>query len=102
KADPYPFYARMRATAPVVSVAWPGLSPMTWLVTRHREAVTVLRDPRFVRNPIRLTFGDIALTERGAMRGFGHDLAELDPPDHIRLRRLVSQAFTPRMVQRFE
>jgi cytochrome P450/4-hydroxybenzoate polyprenyltransferase len=100
KADPYPYYAQLRDTAAVVRVSWPGLERTTWLVTRHQQALTAFKDPRFVRGAPSVTSGDV--TRPRPMRGLGPDLLELDPPDHTRLRKLVSLAFTPRMVQRFE
>lgn len=100
KADPYPHYARLRATAAVVRVDWPGLGP-NWLVTRHQEALTVLRDARFIRDADRLQAIGVR-TNRPPTRGFGRDMMEVDPPDHTRLRKLVALAFTPRMIRRFE
>jgi cytochrome P450 len=96
-ADPYPVYARLRRMGPALRLNWPGLGP-TWVVTRYRDALTVFKDSRFVRNPV--NSGRPA--RYNPIRGFGRDLLELDPPDHTRLRKLVSKAFTPQMVQRFD
>ncbi len=64
---------------------------------RHAEALIVLKDPRFLKRP------PAKWTSDGApVRGFGVDLLESDPPDHTRLRKLVSKAFTPRMIERLE
>ena len=98
--DPYPQYAELCAENPVQRTPL-GL----WAVFRHDDAVRLLRDPslsvedRSVIGPnpraeIRQQIlGD--RPERGT-RG----ILNLDPPDHTRLRRLVQQAFTPRMVER--
>ena len=102
KADPYPCYARLRGTAAVVRVNWAGLGPTTWVVTRHQEALTTFRDFRFIRDQANLMSAGVAPRRPVPMRGFGRDLPEMDPPDHTRLRKLVSLAFTPRMVRRFE
>jgi cytochrome P450 len=96
-ADPYPVYAQLRRMGPVLRLNWPGLG-RTWAVTRYRDALTVFKDSRFVRNPV--NSGQAA--RHNPIRGFGPDLLELDPPDHTRLRKLVSKAFTPQMVQRFD
>src|SRR5579871_2336459 len=50
KADPFPFYARLRAEAPVYQMVLPTGEP-AWLVTRYDDAVAVLKDERFVKNP---------------------------------------------------
>jgi cytochrome P450 PksS len=49
KADPFPFYARLRAEAPVYWTVLPTGEPV-WLVTRYDDAVAVLKDERFVKN----------------------------------------------------
>jgi cytochrome P450 len=96
-ANPYPVYAQLRRMGPVLRLNWPGLGP-TWGVTRYRDALTVFKDSRFVKNPV-----NSGLPARhNPIRGFGPDLLELDPPDHTRVRKLVSKAFTPQMVQRFD
>jgi cytochrome P450/4-hydroxybenzoate polyprenyltransferase len=102
KADPYPFYARLRTAGPVVRLEWPALGPV-WLVTRHAEAMAFLKDSRFVSGPRGLAraSGREPPPTRPT-RGFGPDLLEFDPPDHTRLRRLVSKAFTPRTIERLD
>jgi len=106
-ADPYPFYAQLRAEAPV-HLLEDGL----WAVSRYDDVLAVLRDPTTFSSA--LGMGD--LLKGGAsprMRRlrpdrFGIDLASLriliatDPPDHTKLRRLAGKAFTPREVAALE
>src|ERR1700686_1397307 len=101
KADPSPFYARLRAEQPVccVNIALaPGLSE-AWLVTRYDDVVTVLKDSRFAKN-----------RENAAkkpwlpefVKPLERNMLDLDEPDHGRLRKLVHKAFTPAMVERLQ
>ncbi len=94
--DPWPTYDRMRREEPV----WRnGLGE--WVMTRHRDCEAVLRDPRFSSNPAHrdpaTSPGDLGplLSEADT-----HVLLFMDPPDHTRVRGLVSKAFTPRTVER--
>ncbi len=65
-----------------------------WLVTRYDDAVMVLRDPRISKN----VSSKMAYVLRFAGPLADHMLNR-DPPDHTRLRTLVSQAFTPRRIE---
>jgi cytochrome P450 PksS len=93
KANPYPFYARLRAEAPVCRTKF--LGSRTWLVTRYRDAFMLLKDERFVKDwpPttrwIHLVAGPIT-----------RHMLNTDAPDHTRLRTLVHKAFTPSLVER--
>src|SRR5262249_33555228 len=49
KANPYPFYARLRAEAPVYRVTLPTRET-AWLITRYDDVALVLKDERFVKN----------------------------------------------------
>jgi cytochrome P450 len=91
--DPYPSFARARELAPVQWHEGMGL----WLAFRHREANAVLRDRRFGRiwvdkAPAR-RFESFNLIHRNA-------ILEMEPPDHTRLRRLISAAFARGHVER--
>jgi pimeloyl-[acyl-carrier protein] synthase len=91
-ADPYPTYHRLRTEDPV------HYSPLDfWVLTRYEDVVAVLRDPRFVKEPlaafIAARFGVTVPV------GMGLSMLDRDPPDHTRLRSLVSKAFTPRVVE---
>jgi len=87
-ANPYPFYHRLRATDPV------HRTPMgLWVLTRYDDVVSVLKDPRFGREE----FAQILANVYGEG---ARSMLFRDPPDHTRLRGLVSQAFTPRMIER--
>src|SRR5262249_1870526 len=106
KANPYPFYARLRAEAPVYRVTLPTRET-AWLITRYDDVALVLKDERFIKNRSK------ALTpEQDANQVWGRKLLKwkwfkplqqtlltLDPPDQARLRALVSQAFTPRLIE---
>jgi pimeloyl-[acyl-carrier protein] synthase len=91
-ADPYPTYRRLRAEDPVHH------SPLGfWVLTRYEDVSSVLRDPRFVKEPL----AALVAARFGAEvpRGVGLSMLDRDPPDHTRLRSLVSTAFTPRVVE---
>jgi cytochrome P450 len=103
KADPYPRYAAIREQSPAFRSAI-GIV----VVGRYDECQWVLRDPRFGK---RQDFGSAwetyGLTEAEWFARFpGFDpesqrsMLGLNPPDHTRLRGLVSKAFTPRTVER--
>jgi cytochrome P450 PksS len=92
KNDPWPFYARLRAEEPVCLLK--AFMVKAWMVTRYDDAVAVFKDPRISRNVgARLPF-----IPRFA-RPITDHMLERDPPDHTRLRGLVSQAFTPRRIE---
>lgn len=96
KADPFPFYAQSRRDLPVLTMRW-VFGRTAYVVTRYDDAVTVLRDPRFSKNFIpRIPF--LPRSVRVLMR----NLLSSDPPDHTRLRALVSHAFTPKMAERLQ
>jgi cytochrome P450 len=99
-ANPYPVYDRLRRSSPVRRVLLQGLPG--WLVTRYEDVKQALADPRLstdVRkaNPAACAAapwlgGDVAL-------GLGRHMLNSDPPDHTRLRQLVSRAFTPARIE---
>jgi cytochrome P450 len=102
-ADPYPHYERLRDLAPV---AWlPDLN--AWFVSRYDDVAAVLHDPAGYSSAEgmgALMAGRVGRQRLDAREAFGIDLRQLrvliasDPPEHTRLRRLLSRAFTPKTV----
>ena len=94
-ADPYPFYRRLRETAPVMR------TPLGyWLVTRYEDAALALRDRRFGKDfaaNMERRYGKTAM-EEPAISSLARTMLVLDPPDHTRLRGLVAKAFTARRI----
>jgi cytochrome P450 len=98
--DPYPQYAALRAAAPVYQ------HPMGfWLLTGYEDVAWLLRAGMSVedRNVAEGAFRELRDQLYGdgydAERATGLSMLDRDPPDHTRLRRLVSKAFTPRAIQ---
>ena len=107
KADPYPFYARMREEAPVFAISAPFLLrriakttsvgaafSQAWLITRYDDVAAMLKDERLSR--------DILARLPRFPRFFRPLLDNMlgrEPPDHTRLRKLISKAFTPRRIE---
>ena len=91
-ADPYPTYHRLRAEDPVHH------SPLGfWVLTRYEDVAAILRDARFIKEPLAALVAARFGSE--VPRGVGLSMLDRDPPDHTRLRSLVSKAFTPRVVE---
>src|SRR5262245_43212550 len=93
-ANPYPFYHRLRAADPV------HRTPMgLWVLTRYDDVVSVLRDPRYGREEFDQILANV-YGEDTTNASRARSMLFRDPPDHTRLRGLVSQAFTPRVIER--
>ncbi len=98
RADPYPLYAKLRALAPVHRSAF-GF----WAFSRYDDCQQLLRHPG-VGKDLSGAASSLGLTEEQAAQQarFRNDRSNMlttDPPDHTRLRGLVTRAFTPRTVE---
>ena len=96
--DPHAAFERLRAERPVTRVALPSGRPV-WLVTRYADARAALADSRLIKDWRSLWPGADADPDEGGAALDTHMLST-DPPDHDRLRRLVSKAFTTRRIER--
>ena len=105
RADPYPFYARLREHEPV------HVSPFGFVVlTRYEDVARTLRGAEFSRdieaNATPTEEDGARAKRREAIRArreagdAAKSILNLDPPDHTRLRRLASLAFTPSAIER--
>jgi cytochrome P450 len=98
KTDPYPLYADLRRLGLV-------RSPLgVWATSSHATASSILRDQRFSSSPVHQPGYRPPTYPAGDPRADlpDADLLTMDPPDHTRLRRLVSSAFTPRAIAGLE
>lgn len=94
RADPHPFLARLRARDPV------NQTPIGfWRLTRYADVERLLRD---VPTGVRMADGSMLSPSPVAQGagGPGEFMLQQDPPNHTRLRKLVSRAFTPTAVGR--
>lgn len=102
KANPYPFFARLRAEEPIYPVTLAD-KRTAWLVSRYDDVVAVLKDERFIKNRWNaMTSAQVAKMPwiPKPFMPLMRNILDLDPPDHTRLRALVHKAFTPRLVER--
>ena len=102
KANPFPLLARLRAEQPVCRVTLPDKTPV-WLVTRYEDVKTLLTDERFAKSRYNALTPEQLRKQPWVppmFRPLERTMIDLDPPDHTRLRQLVHQAFTPRLIER--
>jgi cytochrome P450 len=103
-ANPYPVYARLRERHPVL------YDEVTdhWLVSRFEDVNALLRDRRFGRTYLHTaTHAEMGRPEDVSWHEpfwwlIRNGILDMEPPDHTRVRRLVSKAFTPKMVERLK
>lgn len=104
EADPHPAYRWLRENDPVHRVDLPA-GAWAWVVTRHEDARRVLADPNMRKDPLsgERTWFDAGLglpyDHRDSLR---RSMVNVDAPDHTRLRRVATGAFTPRRVRALE
>lgn len=106
RANPYPWYSQLRSAGPVRQLA-----DGVWIALGYDAVVTALRNPLLFSSAEGmggLMTGRVGPNRVDSKEAFGLDLRGLrvliasDPPDHTRLRRLLSRAFTPRSVMALE
>jgi cytochrome P450 len=99
RADPYPLYAQIRAAAPLCRTSFGPL-----VASGYADCLAVLRDPHLGRGADSARGGGLMPGGEGSGRRgeffelSRHNMLLADPPDHTRLRQLVSRTFTPRRV----
>jgi cytochrome P450 len=95
--DPYPQWAALRKHDPVHE------SPLgVWLLLRHDDVFRFVRDPGTSvedRHATPTPLDELVRETVGDQEGGSRAMLNVDPPDHTRLRRLVSKAFTPRVIE---
>jgi cytochrome P450 len=99
RRNPHPLYHLLRERQPIF-----GPSPTgELLLTRSADCEAVLREPRFSSNPnhqiTEIPLPQRSFREQISASGDINSLLFLDPPDHTRIRGLVSKAFTPRRIE---
>ncbi|MFN2582347.1 MAG: cytochrome P450 [Candidatus Dormibacteria bacterium] len=97
--NPFPLFAQVRAGGAVHHVTLAD-GHEAWLVVRYDEARTALNDPRLSKDMHAAFEADGAIVAEGLPGpAFARHMLSVDPPDHTRLRRLVSSAFYGRRVE---
>ncbi len=99
RADPRPIYARMRQEARIVRLVDPIQQMPFWLVSHYQDVGALLRDDRLAKDMRKLSEQAHARFPRFSHDKLDRHMLSSDPPEHTRLRALVSQAFTPRRVE---
>jgi cytochrome P450 len=103
KADPFPFYAELRADKPIARARFGNRD--AWLVTRYNDVLDGFLDPRLVKSPMnvrdstvkgRVTYGP------ALFRVLELNMLDQDDPVHARLRKLVHKAFTPARIEQLQ
>ncbi|WP_186831716.1 cytochrome P450 [Streptomyces sp. ISID311] len=98
--DPYPYFGRLRALGRAVKIRT-AFAGEGWLITHHRDAQALASDPRLRVDPRHA--GPTLRKRLDEFRflwtdGMAPHVQIADPPDHTRLRRLISRVFTPRRI----
>jgi cytochrome P450 len=93
-ADPHPHYHRVRAEKPIWSIPeWDE-----YVFTRFDDCERILRDPTMSSDPTKRRM-EVPFLELAEGMERPRTMLLMDAPDHTRLRKLVSKAFTPRTVE---
>jgi cytochrome P450 PksS len=102
KADPFPFFAKLRTEQPVYRTTLPDKTQV-WLLSRYDDVSTLFKDSRFVKRRYSAMTSEQLRKQQWMppmFRPLERTMLDLDPPDHTRLRQLVQHAFTPRLIDK--
>ncbi len=98
RANPYPYYDALRSNDPVHTTAF-GMV----VLTRYEDVSTTLKSAEFSRDIEKYSTqasSEARQTRRDRQESRTKSILNLDPPDHTRLRRIVSKSFTPSAMER--
>ncbi len=100
--NPFPLFARLQEEAPI---HWSDTA-RGWVVTRYEDCKAILLDTRFSSERMKPFFESLKPEQRARLQNLESSVGLwavfLDPPDHTRLRRLLSRSFTSRAVSDME
>ena len=97
--NPFPLFAQVRELGAVHEVTLAD-GHQAWLVVRYDAVRAALNDPRLSKDMhAALATGADLVAEGLPGPAFARHMLSVDPPDHTRLRRLVSGTFSPRRVE---
>lgn len=102
--DPYPLYRKLRQNAPIIY----SESMASYFVSRYETCNSILKDNKFGHTPNEIE--DSYPARDRYLRDYGgrhpkmkqRSILSLNPPDHTRIRNLVSKAFTPRSIEQLK
>lgn len=101
-ANPYPVFDQLRSSDPIF---WSEENDY-WVLTRYADIVSQIQNEQLSSNRIAAHAGRMPQEAREYFRPFFTAVSSwmlmIDPPDHTRLRGLVSKAFTPRVVENMQ
>jgi len=98
RANPYPYYDALRSNEPVHTTAF-GMV----VLTRYEDVSTTLKSADFSRDIEKYSTqasSEARQARRDRQESRTKSILNLDPPDHTRLRRIVSKSFTPSAMER--
>lgn len=100
KANPFPFFSRLRLEQPVYPTVLPD-KKRVWLLSRYDDVRMLLMDDRFAKDR-RNAMTEEQLKQQPWMpkmfRALEKNMLDLDPPNHTRLKNLVHKVFTPQRI----
>ncbi len=94
-ANPHPVFAAMRQSAPAHEIPL-GPGATGWMITRYEDVRRALGDPRLAKSPTAAVMPPAMVKP-----GLNKHMLNADAPEHTRLRKLVSMAFTSRRMEEF-
>ncbi|WP_128894844.1 cytochrome P450 family protein [Longirhabdus pacifica] len=96
--NPHPYFEYLRKHKPIIKIDIPGGDP-TWLLTRYEDTQIILKDNDNITKHRSSLCPYQHQHIPQSLKAFDNCMLNVDPPDHTRLRRLISKAFTPRAIE---
>ena len=100
--EQHDIFRRLRAEAPIHYNTGSGEFAPFWSVTKYADVAKISRNPQLWSSEQGISIPPAVADQQATFNTFGRMLIVMDPPRHVRLRRLVNKGFTPRAVAMIE